>query len=84
MHMEPVVDRSASIIQIALAEWLAFVNIVEIHVRVYVAKILNVRLSIMCQYVHAFEIIKVIHSLDADQYQKHVSIFKKEIFRHTL
>ena len=74
MHMEPAADRNAFSIRIAPAEWPAFVNIVEIHVRVFVVTIRNVRSLIMCQFAHAFETTKVIHSLDADQYQKYVSI----------
>lgn len=82
MHMEPVVGQNVFIIQIVPVEWPVFVNIVEIHVQAYVVKIPNVKLSIMCQFVHAFEITKAIHLLDADQYQKYVSILeeKKNLF----
>lgn len=83
MLMEPAADRNAFIIQIVPVEWLAFVNIAEIHARVSVAKTLNVMLLIMCQFVHAFGIIRVIHSLDADQYQKYVSLLEKVQFQIT-
>lgn len=73
MHMELAADRNAFTIQTVPVEWLAFDNIVEIHARASVAKILNVMLLIMCQCVHAFAISKVIHSVDADQYRKYVS-----------
>lgn len=75
MHMELVADPNAFIIQIVPVEWLAYVNIAEIHVRVSVVRTQNVMLLIMCQFVHAFGITRAIHSLDADQHRKYVSIF---------
>lgn len=70
MHTALAAGRNAFIIPIVLVEWLAFVNIAETLALVCVAIVPSVKLLIMCQFVHACEITKVIHSLAADQFQE--------------
>lgn len=68
------VGQNVFIIPIVPVEWLAFVNIAEIHALVYVAKTLSVKLSIMYQFVLVCVTTKATHSLAADRYhQEYVS-----------
>jgi len=74
MHTELDADPNVFTIRIVPAVWHVFDSIAETHAQVFVVHMLNVMLSIMFQYALAKEIIKVIHSLAADQshnYLKH-------------
>lgn len=67
-------DQNVFTIQIVPADWLVYVNIVEIHAQAYAVIILSAMSSIMYQFALAPETIKEIHSRDADHSYVYVSI----------